>query len=66
MKFKVIKLLTQLKMKDLERIQKSAIRKMLKEKYKVYSNGSYMIWLEDLETRRKNLYLDFARKYEPL
>ena len=48
--------------KDLERVQKSAIRIILKEKYKGYKQSLAMIGLEDLETRRKNLCLDFARK----
>ena len=48
--------------KDLERVQKSAIKIILKEKYKGYKQSLAMIGLEDLETRRKNLCLDLARK----
>ena len=49
-------------MKDLERIQKAAIRKILKEKYKGHEISLLMIGLEDLEKNRKDLCLDFARK----
>ena len=48
--------------KDLERVQKSAIRIILKEKYKGYKQSLAMIGLEDLETRRKDLCLGFAGK----
>ena len=48
--------------KDLERVQKSAIRIIHKEKCNGYKQSLAMIGLEDLETRRKNLCLDFARK----
>ena len=48
--------------KDLERVQKSAIRIILKEKYKGYKQSLAMIGSEDLETRRKNLCLDFPIK----
>ena len=49
-------------MKDLGRVQTSAIRIMLEEKYKGYKKGLAMSGLGDLETRKKNLCLDFARK----
>ena len=47
---------------DLERVQKSAIKVILQEKFKGYQNGLAMLDLEDLKTRRENLCLEFAKK----
>ena len=47
---------------DLERIQKSAIKVILQEKFTGYKQGLALLGLEDLNTRRKNLCLDFAKK----
>ena len=47
---------------DLERVQKSAIKVILQDKFKGYKQGLAQLGLEDLSSRRKNLCLDFARK----
>ena len=47
---------------DLERVQKSAIKVILQDKYNGYQNGLAQLGLEDLETRREQLCLDFAKK----
>ena len=47
---------------DLKRIQKSAIKVILQEKFMGYKQGLALLGLEDLNTRRKNLCLDFAKK----
>jgi hypothetical protein len=47
---------------DLERVQKSAIKVILQDKFKGYKQGLAQLGLEDLRSRRKNLCLDFARK----
>ena len=49
---------------DLERVQKSAIKIILGEQYKGYSRSLAYLGLENLESRRKKLCLDFARKCE--
>ena len=46
----------------LERVQKSAIKVILQDKFKGYKQGFAQLGLEDLSSRRKNLCLDFARK----
>ena len=47
---------------DLERVQKSAIKIILQEKYNGYHNGLAQLDLEDLKSRREILCLEFAKK----
>ena len=47
---------------DLERVQKSAIKVMLQDNYNGYKNGLAQLGLDDLDSRRTNLCLDFAKK----
>ena len=47
---------------DLERIQKSAVKIILQEKYKGYSQGLAQLGLEPLADRREQLCLSFAQK----
>ena len=47
---------------DLEKVQKSAIRVMLQDNYNGYKNGLAQLGLDDLDSRRNNLCLDFAKK----
>jgi hypothetical protein len=47
---------------DLERVQKSAIKIILQEKYNEYQNGLAQLDLEDLKSRREILCLEFAKK----
>ena len=54
--------LTQQNEEDLERIQKVALKIILKEKYKDYQTGLNILDLQNLKDRRKYLCLDFARK----
>ena len=54
--------LTEENISDLERIQKSAVKIILQEKYKGYENGLAHLGLDDLKTRREQLCLDFAKK----
>ena len=54
--------LTEENSNDLERVQKSAVKLILKEKYIGYQQGLAHIGLENLKERRENLCLEFARK----
>ena len=54
--------LTEENISDLERVQKSAIKVILQEKYNGYQNGLAQLGLEDLKSRREQLCLDFAKK----
>ena len=45
--------LTEENKSNLERVQKSAIKVILQEKYKGYQNGLALLDIEDLESRRK-------------
>jgi hypothetical protein len=54
--------LTEENKSNLERVQKSAIKVILQEKYKGYQNGLALLDIEDLESRRKSLCLEFAKK----
>ena len=54
--------LTEENISDLERIQKSAVKIILQEKYSGYENGLAQLGLDDLKTRREQLCLDFAKK----
>ena len=47
---------------DLERVQKSAFKIILREQYKSYSNALLKLQLETLNLRRENLCLSFAIK----
>ena len=48
--------------RDLERVQKSAVRVILKRKYTNYKDGLKELKIESLEKRRENLCLRFAKK----
>ena len=48
--------------RDLERVQKSAVRVILKRNYTNYKNGLKELRIESLEKRRENLCLRFAKK----
>ena len=47
---------------DLERVQKSAVKIILKEKYSNYENALAQLGIESLDLRREHLCLNFARK----
>ena len=47
---------------DLERVQKIALKIILKEKYKSYENSLQIMDLETLKERRSKLSLNFAKK----
>ena len=47
---------------DLERVQKCALKIILKNKYKNYQNALNLLELENLENRREFLCLKFAKK----
>ena len=47
---------------NLERVQKSAIKIILRNSYKHYEHGLRILGLETLENRRKQLCLNFAKK----
>ena len=47
---------------DLERVQKSAVKLILKENYKGYQKGLAELGLENLKERRELLCLEFARR----
>ena len=47
---------------DLERVQKTALKVILREKYTGYNQGLAKLGLESLESRRENLCLNFANK----
>ena len=48
--------------KDLERVQKAAIKVILGRKNTTYKDGLKFLKIDDLETRRKKLCLSFAKK----
>ena len=54
--------LTQVNSEDLERVQKSAVRIILGEKYTTYEEGLQSLMLAKLSDRREKLYLKFAKK----
>ena len=54
--------LSQENSEDLERVQKTAVRIILSDKYNGYENGLAHLGLETLENRREQLCLTFARK----
>ena len=47
---------------DLERIQKSALKLILKEKFISYKNALNILELDSLEDRRESLCLEFAKR----
>ena len=53
--------LTKRNISDLERVQKSALRLILKEKYIDYKNALNVMKLDTLEVRREKLCLKFAK-----
>ena len=46
----------------MERVQKSAVKIILDEKYTTYQQGMAKLGLETLASRRENLCLSFAKK----
>ena len=54
--------LTEENVKDIERVQKSALKLILAEKYQNYENALNILELETLASRRKTLCLEFAKK----
>ena len=54
--------ITQENRNDLERVQKTALKVILGEKYKSYTNALRKLDLQNLDERRENLCLIFARK----
>ena len=55
-------LLCQQNTNDLERVQKSATKIILQENYISYENALARLGLENLNSRREGLCLDFAKK----
>ena len=47
---------------DLERVQKSAVKIILREKYSNYENALAQLGIESLDSRREHNCLNFARK----
>ena len=47
---------------DLERVQKTALKIILDQRYKSYKNAFNILDLESLDDRRKYLCLTFARR----
>ena len=47
---------------DLERVQKTALKTILKERYKSYDQALQLLKLETLDNRREQLCLNFAKK----
>ena len=54
--------LTQENRDDLERVQKSAMKIIFKEKYQSYEKSLQLLEIETLEYRREQLCLSFAQK----
>ena len=54
--------LTEENINDLERVQKTAIKVILQDKYTGYKNGLAQLNIETLEDRREELCLHFAKK----
>ena len=48
--------------KDLERVQRAAVKAMLGKKYSTYKEGLKKLKLNDLNQRRERLCLSFAKK----
>ena len=47
---------------SLERVQKTALKLILKDKYKTYENACKILNIEDLKTRRQTLFEKFTLK----
>ena len=54
--------LTKKNRRDLERVQKSAVRVIMSDKYQNYMHGLKTLKLETLDKRRERLCLSFAKK----
>ena len=54
--------ITKAEMSALERVQRSAVRIILGQKFSSYENSLHTLQLEDLESRRQRLCLKFGRK----
>ena len=54
--------LTKENINDLERVQKTFCKLVMEEDYTNYKNALTVLGLFDLETRRKKLTLDFAKR----
>ena len=54
--------LTEENSNDLERVQKSALKLILKNSYETYENALKILQLDSLKQRRKILCLDFSKK----
>ena len=54
--------LTQENIEDLERVQKSAFKIMIKQRYKHYNDGLNILEMDTLSKRREQLCLQFAQK----
>ena len=54
--------LTKENIQDLERVKKAAITVILQEKYQGYQKGLAKLGLETLESRRRELCINFALK----
>ena len=54
--------ITQTEMKDIERVQKTALHIILGESYQSYRNALEIVGLESLDARRHKLCLKFAKK----
>ena len=54
--------LTEENVLDLERVQKSAVKLILKDKYRGYQQGLAELGLENLRERREQLCLEFAKR----
>ena len=54
--------LSQQNIEDLERVQKSAFRVILQQKYKNYKHALQLLEMDSLYDRREKLCLNFAQK----
>ena len=54
--------LTQENINDIERVQKSALKIILGERYKTYQNALNLLEIDTLSNRREHLCLEFAKK----
>ena len=54
--------LTQENINDIVRVQKSALRIILDERYKTYQNALNLLNIDTLSNRREHLCLEFAKK----
>ena len=54
--------LTKINRKDIERVQKTAVKVILGKSYTTYKNGLKYLNLYTLDRRRENLCINFAKK----